>query len=264
MLIIGGKGKTGRRVVSRLEERGVNVRIGSRSAEPPFDWEEPETWPAALADMEAVYVTYYPDLAFPGVPELLAAFGARAREAGVRKLVLLSGRGEEGAVASERAIQDAGLAWTVLRCNWFNQNFDESFFLDSVRAGVLTIPAGDAREPFIDADDIADVAVAALTDSAHDGQIYELSGPRLLSFDEVAEELSAATGRAIVYESVTTEEYRALLIEQDLPLDFAELFEIILDGRNANVADGVSRALGREPRDFREYAVEAAATGVWN
>jgi len=263
ILVIGGKGKTGRRVAERLQERGVPHAVASRTGAVRFDWEDAATWPSALQGVEAAYVTYYPDLAFPGVSELVARFAEVAREAGVHKLVLLSGRGEDGAVASEQAVARSGLRWTVVRCNWFNQNFDESFFLESVRQGVLSIPAGDAVEPFVDADDIAEVAVESLLDARHDGHVYELSGPRALSFGEIAEELSAATGRQVVYAPVSKDEYGRMLEAEGLDAEFAELFSIILDGRNSTVTHGVQEALGRAPRDFSEYARAAAATGVW-
>ncbi|GAB3462792.1 NmrA family NAD(P)-binding protein [Kineococcus endophyticus] len=263
IVVIGGTGKTGRRVAERLTGRGERVRAVSRSTSPRFDWDDASTWQAALAGAHAAYVTYYPDLALPGVPELIARFSATARAAGVHKAVLLSGRGEEGALASERALQASGLAWTIVRCNWFDQNFSESFFLEPVLSGVLSIPAGEAREPFVDADDIADVATAALLDPRHDGEVYELSGPRLLTFTEVARELSAATGREVRYEPVSHEEYVAELEREGLPADFADLFAMVLDGRNASVTDGVQRALGRPPRDFADFARRTAATGVW-
>ncbi|SOE05818.1 NmrA family NAD(P)-binding protein [Rathayibacter rathayi] len=263
MLIIGGTGKTGRRVVQRLEAKGIETRVGSRSGSPAFDWGDSSTWAAAVEGQRAAYVTYYPDLAFPGASDLIAEFSCIAVDAGVEKLVLLSGRGEEGALASERAVQESGARWTIVRCNWFNQNFDESFFLDPVRKGVIAIPAGDAVEPFVDAEDIADVVVVALTENGHDGALYELSGPRLLSFTEVARILSDATGREIVYAPVTPDEYGAMLEKEGLPQDFVELFTLILDGRNASLTDGVQRALGRPPRDFRDYARDAAKSGVW-
>lgn len=263
ILVIGGTGKTGRRVAERLTAKGIPVRIGSRTGNPTFDWDQPATWNDSLAGITAAYVTYYPDLAFPGASQLIAEFSAAAAAHGVRKLVLLSGRGEDGALASEEAVQGSGVAWTIVRCNWFNQNFTESFFLGPVREGVISIPAGEAVEPFVDADDIADVAVAALTEQGHDGQVYELSGPRLLSFHEVAGEISEATGRDITYSPVTPAEYGHLLAREGLPADFADLFTLILDGRNASLTDGVRRALGRNPKDFREFAREAAATGVW-
>jgi hypothetical protein len=142
--------------------------------------------------------------------------------------VLLSGRGEEEARASRRR-QEAGARWTIVRASWFNQNFGENFLLESVLAGEIILPAGEAAEPFVDADDIADVAVAALTEDGHDGQEYELSGPRLLTFHDVADEISRATGRQVRYQPITSEQYAAVLRENDLPVEFVELFSKILD-----------------------------------
>ncbi|MFD8821632.1 NmrA family NAD(P)-binding protein [Streptomyces sp. NPDC059605] len=263
-LVIGGTGKTGRRVAERLTAQGLPVRVGSRNGEPPFDWENPGTWEAALDGVGAVYVTYYPDLAFPGAAEAVGAFSELAVQKGARRLVLLSGRGEEGAVISEDKLKASGADWTVVRANWFNQNFNESFFLEPVLSGELALPTADAVEPFVDADDIADVVTAALTDDKHIGRTYELSGPRLLSFHDVAAELSKATGREITYIPVELDDYRAVLRENGLPVEFADLFGLILDGRNASVVHGVEEALGRKPRDFSDFAKDAAATGVWN
>ncbi|MFJ5552756.1 NAD(P)H-binding protein [Streptomyces sp. NPDC093225] len=264
VLVIGGTGKTGRRVADRLAARGADVRIGSRTAPVPFVWEDPDTWEPALAGVRAVYVTYAPDLGFPGAAEAVGAFARTAVEHGARRLVLLSGRGEEGAQVSEEALKASGADWTVVRAAWFDQNFDESFFLDAVRAGEIALPVGDAVEPFVDVEDIADVVVAALADDRHVGRTYELSGPRLLGFHDVAAELSKATGRTITYVPVGLDEYRAALAAEGLPPEFADLFGLILDGRNAHLAPGVREVLGREPADFADYARRAAATGVWD
>ncbi len=263
-LVIGGNGKTGRRVAERLSAQGRPVRIGSRTGEPAFDWHRPDTWGPALRDVDRVYVTYQPDLAFPGAADQVGAFAEAAVAAGARRLVLLSGRGEEAARTSEDRLKDSGADWTVVRASWFHQNFDESFFLEPVRAGEIALPVADAVEPFVDAGDIADVAVAALTDDRHIGRTYELSGPRLLGFGEVAAELSKATGREIAYVPVSDGEFRAALREEGLPEEFAELFALILDGRNAHLVHGVEEVLGRPPRDFADYAREVAASGVWD
>ncbi|MFF4371243.1 NAD(P)H-binding protein [Streptomyces sp. NPDC001594] len=263
-LVIGGHGKTGRRVAERLLIQGREVRIGSRTGEPAFDWHAPATWGPALRDVDRVYVTYQPDLAFPGAADQVGAFAEAAVAAGAGRLVLLSGRGEEAARLAEDRLKDSGADWTVVRASWFNQNFDESFFLESVRAGEIALPVADAVEPFVDAGDIADVVVAALTDGRHAGRTYELSGPRLLSFGEVAAELSKATGREIAYVPVSDGEFRAALRQEGLPEEFAELFALILDGRNAHLVHGVEEVLGRRSRDFADYAREAAATGVWD
>ncbi|MHB9757724.1 NmrA family NAD(P)-binding protein [Streptomyces sp. BYX5S] len=263
-LVIGGTGKTGRRVAERLTAKGLPVRIGSRSGTPPFVWEDPTTWDAALDGVSAVYITYYPDLAFPGAAETVGEFAKVAVAKGARRLVLLSGRGEEGAVISENKVKESGADWTVVRASWFNQNFNESFFHDLVLSGEIVLPTADAVEPFVDADDIADVAVAALTDDKHIGKTYELSGPRLLSFGDIAQELSKATGRTITYIPVSVDEYRKSLEEHGLPVEFADLFQLILDGRNAHLVHGVEEATGRKPKDFADFAKDAAATGVWN
>jgi len=254
--------------VERLQTRDVPVRVGSRSAERPFDWEDRTTWAPALEGAAAVYVSYVPDLAVPGAPEAVSALAEQAVAAGVERLVLLSGRGEEEAQRAEGVVQQAGVDWTVVRCSWFSQNFSENYLLDPILAGEVALAAGDVPEPFVDVEDIADVAVAALTEDGHAGRIYELTGPRLLTFADAVAEIAAATGREIRYVPVTIDEYAAALAEYELPDDLVwlirYLFTEVLDGRNANLADGVQRALGREPRDFADYVRETAATGVWN
>ncbi|MFD8795797.1 NAD(P)H-binding protein [Streptomyces vinaceus] len=262
-LLIGGNGKTGRRVARKLRAQGRPVRIGSRTGEPAFDWNVPGTWGPALEGVDRVYVTYHPDLGFPGAAEQVGAFAEAAVAAGARRLVLLSGRGEPAAQHAEECLKASGADWTVVRASWFNQNFDEDFFLEPVRAGELALPTADAVEAFVDTDDIAEVVVAALTDDRHAGRTYELSGPRLMSFADVAAELSKATGREIAYVPVSDEEYRGVLREVGLPQEFADLFTQILDGRNAHLVHGVEEVLGRKPKDFADYAREAAATGVW-
>jgi len=271
-LVVGGTGKTGRRVVERLRSRGMAVRVGSRSGEVPFDWEDRGTWAAALREAGSAYVTYYPDVAVPGAADTIGSFAELAVGSGVRRLVLLTGRGEEEAQRAEQTLQEscakAGAEWTVVRCAWFNQNFSESFFLEPILAGEVALPADDMPEPFVDADDIADVAVAALTEDGHASRVYEVTGPRLLTFAEAVEEIGRACGRELRYVPISTEAFASALAEQGVPDDVTGLlrylFTEVLDGRNAHLTDGVQRALGREPRDFASYARGAADTGVWN
>ncbi len=267
ILVIGATGKTGRRIVQRLAEKGHAVREGSRRSDTPFDWDDQSTWDAALDSVTAAYISYAPDLAIPGATDTIRAFVERAVSHGVRRLVLLSGRGEEEAQACELIIQRPDIEWTVVRASWFNQNFSEGEFLDMVLAGEITLPAGDVREPFVDADDIADVAVAALTEDGHAGQVYELTGPRLLNFAEAVNEIACATERTIRYVQIPTEAFAAGVAEAGVPKDIAwlldYLFATVLDGRNAFLGDGVRRALGREPRDFAEFARRTADAGVW-
>jgi uncharacterized protein YbjT (DUF2867 family) len=267
-LVLGGTGKTGRRVAQRLTAHGRPVRIGSRSGQPRFDWEDRTTWAPALDGVGSVYVSYYPDLAVPGAVETVGAFTQLAAERGARRQVLLAGRGEPEAELAEQAALDSGAELTILRSTWFSQNFSEDFLLEPVLAGEVALPAGDTPEPFVDADDIAEVAVAALTEDGHVGQLYELTGPRLLTFAQAVDDIAKATGRKIRYQPVEIDEYAASAAEQGVPAEVVELltylFSQVLDGRNARVADGVWLALGREPRDFTDYVEEAAARGVWN
>ena len=264
-LVLGGRGKIGRRVAERLEARGVPVRIGSRSGEPPFDWDDRSTWSTALEGVGSVYVSHYLD-ALPGAAETVGSFAELAVANGVRRQVLLGGRGEPEADRVEEAVRDSGAELTVLRSTWFAQNFEDGF-LDFVLSGEVTLPAGDTPEPFVDVDDIADVAVEALTDDRHVGELYELTGPRLLTFEEAVDEIARAANRELRYVPVSMEEFESILAEADVPAEFVwmlkYLFGEVLDGRNARLADGVQRALGREPKDFRDYARDAAATGVW-
>jgi len=266
-LITGGNGKTGRRLAERMIAARRPVRIGSRGATPAFDWEDRATWAGALDGVSAVYVAFQPDLTVPGALETLTALYAQALAAGARKLVLLSGRGEEEAQAAERALQATGADWTILRATWFSQNFSEGHFLEPLQEGELALPVGAVPEPFIDVEDIADVAFAALTQPGHSHRLYELTGPRALTFAEVVAEIAAATGREISFAAIPAQDYRAALEEAQVPADLTDLvlhlLTTVLDGRNTPVAHGVRQALGREPRDFSEYVRQTAATGVW-
>ncbi|MEM8962298.1 MAG: NAD(P)H-binding protein [Acidobacteriota bacterium] len=266
-LVLGGTGKTGRRIVAGLEKRGVAVRIGSRSASPAFDWHDEAGWDACLQDVHTAYINFTPDLAVPGATDAIQAFVDRAKLRGVRRLVLLSGRGEAEAQACERIVQNSGLESTIVRASWFNQNFSEGAFIDMVHAGAITLPAADILEPYVDVDDIAEVAIVALTEPGHDGEVYEVTGPRLMSLAEVATELSRATGREIAYVEVPHEAFVGHIRESGAPKEVVwlmdYLFSTVLDGRNSHLTDGVQRALGRSPKDFADYARETATTGVW-
>ena len=182
--------------------------------------------------------------------------------------MLLSGRGEPEAQRSEELVSAVLPQTTIVRCAWFDQNFSESYFRDMVMEGVLAVPVSDVREPFVDADDIADVAVAALTDDRHAGQLYELTGPRLITFAEAVAEISAASGRDAQVVTIGEDEFVAGLEAEGLPRDLVALihflFAEVLDGRNESLTDGVERALGRPPRDFSAFARDAAANGAWS
>ena len=267
ILVLGANGKTGGRVLARLRAAGHAVRVGSRSAEPRFDWEEPATWKAALQGVRAVYVAYQPDLCVPGAVETVTAFFDAAAEAGVEKIVLLSGRGEPEALDAEKALQATALDWTIVRASWFFQNFSENYFLDEIVAGAITLPEGLAPEPFVDADDIADIAAEALVDGRHGRKLYEVTGPQALTFADAIAQIGQATDREIACQIISKEAYAQALAGAGLPPDVAELvvylFNTVLDGRNTPLAHGVEQALGRPPRSFAAYVARTAPSGAW-
>lgn len=268
ILVLGATGKTGRRVATRLKKLEYQVRKGSRQEDLPFDWEDSKTWPKVLEGMDAVYISFQPDLAVPGAFETITAFTSEMVSAGVQKVVLLSGRGEKEAERCEQVIMDSGLDWTVVRASWFNQNFSESFFLDSILAGHVALPKEDALVPYIDADDIADVVVEVLLKEGHSGEIYELTGPQQFTFEQVMEEISKASGKEIKFESIPLETYVSGMKEAGVPDDYVwligYLFSEILTEENAVITDHVEQVLDRKPKAFETYVRETAETGVWN
>ena len=268
ILIIGKNGKTGARVNQRLQALGYTTRAVSRSTTPTFDWNKPATWHSAIAGTRVAYVTYQPDLAVPDAEATIKEFVRIAADAGLQHIVLLSGRGEAGAERAEQILIHSGMTWNVVRASWFAQNFSESFMLEGILAGQLVLPAGDTIEPFIDVDDIADVVVAALTEAGHRNKLFEVSGPRALSFADCIEEISAAIGRPVKYTQVSIDAYIHELQEQGMPEDMQwllrELFTVVFDGRNSNVVPGVEQVLGRPATDFSTYVEKAVASGIWD
>ncbi|MGW5865864.1 NAD(P)H-binding protein [Streptomyces sp. NPDC055239] len=269
ILVLGATGKTGRRVVARLREAGRNVRAASRSGETRFDWTDRSTWAPVLEGVSALYLVGPPE------PEPIAGFVDQAVAAGVRRFVVLSGRGvevygdsfEPSMAEAERVVREAGVDWTVIRPNNFTQNFDEDIFHAPLVAGRLALPVGDVPEPFIDVDDIADVAAALLTEDGHTGRVYELSGPRALSFADAVAELSQASGRPMRFEHITPDEYVAELTAADVPAEparaLADVLAWLADGYNAAPVNGVRDVLGREATDFSVYAKAASEAGAW-
>lgn len=267
ILVVGATGKTGQRVQEKLIRMGLPVRGVSRGSSPSFDWQDPTGWEAAIRGTSAVYLTYAPDLAVPGAVDAIRDFVRIALDQGTSRIVLMSGRGEEEAQAAEDVLRESGADWTVIRASWFAQNFSESFLVEDVKSGHVALPIGPVTEPFIDVEDIADVAVAALTDRKHIGQVYEVTGPRLMSFSDAIAEVAAAAGRDIVYQQVPIEEYVAALRDNQVPEEYIGLLEYlfttVLDGRGSNITTGVQDALGRAPADFAAYAQRTAPTGIW-
>jgi uncharacterized protein YbjT (DUF2867 family) len=269
ILVIGGTGKTGRKIVQKLQNQGQNVRVGSRKGHPSFDWQSQDTWEAALEGIEMMYVAYQPDLAVPGALYAIETLTKMALHKGVKKMVLLSGKGEREAELCEQVVINSGIDYTIVRASWFNQNFSESFLLEPILAGHVALPKPIARVPFVDTDDIAEVAVAALLDDKHNGQLYELTGPRLLTFAEVVSEISKATGRDIQFTPITISAYTKMLEGAGVPADYvwliSYLFAEVLDAEgNDIISHDIEKVLKRKAKDFTTYTRETAATGVWN
>lgn len=269
ILVLGANGKTGKRVIERLQNNNeVEIRTGSRTAEMPFDWENPETWNAVLDGINAVYITFQPDLAVPSAPEIIQKFTFLATKLGVEKMILLSGRGEKEAQVCEEIVKSTAKNWTIVRASWFNQNFSESFFLEPLLAGFVALPRAAALEPFTDADDIADVVTTCLLNDKHNGHTYELTGPELLTFPEAISKIAKAINKEIQFQALSLEEYTQMLQEYQVPEDHIwlinYLFEQVLDGRNSSITNDIEKVLGRKPTDFSTYAIKAAKTGIWN
>lgn len=275
ILVTGATGKVGRRLTARLREAGHTVRAVSRSTEIPFDWHDDTTWDAALDGVTAAY------LVPPDEPIPVEAFVAAAERAGVRRLVAQSGRrihvlaeavgvGPEaiGMHAAQEAVKASDLEWTVLQANNFNQNFSEGDFLEAILAGELALPVEDTMEPFIDVEDIAAVAVAVLTEDGHHGRVYELSGPESLTFQSAVDAMVKATGRSIVFQTVSPEDYVAALRAEGLPEDLVffldAMYRIMREGKIGDVADGVEQVLGRKPVAFADWAARTAEAGAWS
>ncbi|MCK8521545.1 NAD(P)H-binding protein [Aquimarina sp. D1M17] len=269
ILVIGGTGKTGKRIVNLLNNLGHHVRVGSRSGSPAFDWHNPEGWSAAVEGMEAIYITYQPDLAVPGALEAIEGLVKVAKSNHVKKLVLLSGKGEKEAQLCEQVIIHSGLDHTIVRANWFNQNFSENFLTEGVLAGHVALPFAEAKIPFVDANDIAEVAVKALTEDTHNGEIYELTGTEGLTFEEAVSIIAEATDREIQFTGVSIESYVAALRDHKLPEDFIWLIEYLFtevlgNPSNSDITHDIEKVLDRKPTSFQEYVEKTASTGVWN
>ncbi|WOD43544.1 NmrA family NAD(P)-binding protein [Hwangdonia lutea] len=268
ILVIGGTGKTGRKVASKLIGSGHRVRIGSRSATPSFDWDNSETWIEALQGMDKVYITFQPDLAVPGALEAIENLTKLAKISKVKKLVLLSGKGEREAELCEQVIIHSGIDYTIVRASWFNQNFSESFFLEPILEGFVALPQADAKVPYVDTDDIADVAVEALLHEKHNSKIYQLTGPRQLTFKQVIKEISSVIGRDITFTPIALPAYVNVMNQQGVPTEFVWLIEYLFsevlgNPDNSEITNDIEKVLGRKPKDFSEYVKENAQLGVW-
>lgn len=269
IVVIGGTGKTGRRVAKKLEASGYNVRVVGQKTSPALDWENPETYDAVLEGMDRAYIVYYPDLAVPGSREAITTLTEKAIAAGLKKVVLLSGKGETEAEACEQIVANSGLDYTLVRASWFNQNFSEGAFIDFVLDGVVALPMPEARIPFVDANDIADVVSKVLVDDSYNGQTITVTGPKMRTFEEVVGIMAKASNRELQYVPISIEEFKDGMRKAGLPDSYVWLFgylfkEVLGNPDNQEISYDVEKVLGRKAIDFTEYAEQVAATGAWN
>lgn len=274
-LVLGATGKTGRRLVPRLAAKGIHVRAASRKDDAGhirFDWARPETFQPALDGIEAIYLVD-PEMVEDATP-MTGPFLELARKEGAEKVVLLSSLGvtfpnedgQSGRHRLERQVMASGLDWTILRPSGFDQNLSEAFLLQGiVEADTIMTATGDGRVGFVDADDIAAVAAAALTEDGHVGAIYPVTGPEALSFADAAAIISEVAGRPISHKSISSEAFAGMLKGGGVPADYAAMLvrnqEAIRDGAGGLVAQTVARVTGRAPVAFADYA--AAAARAW-
>ncbi|NVK54207.1 MAG: NAD(P)H-binding protein [Alteromonadaceae bacterium] len=261
-LVLGKHGKTGRRVCRELERIGANVTGVSRTTLPAFSWQDKTlTWQNLFTGFDAIYITYQPDLAIPSAAQDIARLSIAARQAGVKQLVLLSGRGEAGAQEAEQILAQSGLRYHVIRASWFNQNFSEGFIADMVAAGQVVLPQGNMPEPFIDVDDIADAVVQCLINPGIEPGIYEVTGPQLLTFKDCVEIISQQLGKTVAFNDVDVDDFLAVLkghgATEDVLWLMKLLFSEVLDGRNKYTTDVLEKLLGRPPTTFVEYVENA-------
>jgi uncharacterized protein YbjT (DUF2867 family) len=276
ILVLGATGKTGRRIVDRLAAGGHPVRAASRSSAARFDnavrfdWNDETTWDAALTGATRIY------LALPLTPVPVHRFIERAVEAGAQRLVALSGRGADtwqtgfgqDMVELEQAVQASGVKWTILRASNFAQNFTEDAFAELVVAGEVALPVGGVPEPFVDVEDVADVAVALLTEESWSGRIVEVTGPESITWGDAVARIAQASGRDVRFVDLPPQEYAALLASQGLPPEDAAVLDAMFAesrrGLLSEPTDGVRDVLGRAPRPFVDYVTRAAAAGAWS
>lgn len=269
ILVIGGTGKTGRRVAENLKQLGHNVRVVGRNTNPVFDWEDPNTYDDALKDMDRAYIVYYPDLAVPGARDAITTLTKKALEAELEKVVLLSGKGETEAEACEEIVANSGLNYTLVRASWFNQNFSEGAFLEFILDGTVALPMAEAEIPFVDVNDIADVVSKVLIDDSYNGQTITVTGPKKRTFKEVVAIMSEASSMPIQFIPISIEEFKDGMRKAGLPDSYVWLFgylfqEVLGNPDNQDISNDVIKVLGRPAKDFETFASETAATGIWN
>lgn len=271
ILVLGATGNVGKPLVAELVAKGESVRAASRAGKPmsgaegvKFDFADQLTYGPALEGVDRAYV-----LAPTGTLDILGTlkpFLALAVERKV-KVVLQSVFGVDADDSIpyrqlELFLERSGAPYVILRPNWFTDNF-QIFWLEGIKHGVISVPAGQGKSSFIDVRDIASSAAAALTSNKFDGQAFNLTGPEALSYGDAAALLSKASGRSIAYKASTDAEFITMLVNAGVPKAYAEFLAIIFhpvrEGWTAAVSNAVQTLTGKAPRSVEAYAKEKAA-----
>ncbi len=267
VLVTAPNSKTGKQVVKLLEKENIPFRAASRSTSPSFDWEDEKTWSPAMSGTNAIYAVIPPNLAFADMPVRFKTFLKHCEAEQIKRIVLLSGRGEEEASRIEDIALSSTIPTTVLRASWFAQNFSEGYFVEGVANGLLALPSKLVREPFIDTRDIAKAAAFALKDTSSNDNIYELTGPELLSFEDVANKFTKHLDQPVTFVYVPLEDYLNELQQFGVPSDEIELtrflFDELLDGRNAYTTSDLNLLLGEQGTSFEQFIQHTKSSGVW-
>ncbi|MFF9063474.1 SDR family oxidoreductase [Streptomyces sp. NPDC014882] len=265
ILVLGATGSAGRRVAAHLRTLGVPVRPASRHGATRFDWHDRDTWEPALRGAGRMFL-----MAPDGIP-VDPDFTGLAADLGVGRIVLLSSRaietmGDQRLIEAEDTVKKCGAAWTVLRVDWFDQNFDEGPFRGAVLAGELAVPVGDRRQGFVDLDDVGAVAARVLTEDGHTDRTYELTGPQALSFAEACTVIEDVTGRPMTFHG-GKDAYRAAQAAAGRPEESVERelasYAALRALGDTEPLDTVPRLTGHRARTFREYVTDAAAGPDW-
>jgi uncharacterized protein YbjT (DUF2867 family) len=276
ILVLGATGTVGRNVLKGLADRGIEVIGASRDPGSAakragigvpfveFDYDRPSTFTTAVCDISKVFMTVRPGDEHADVAALpfVKAMSRRKDE----HVVLLSAMGAElrddfALRRIELAIEASGMQFTFLRPNWFMQVFSSGSLLQGIKAkGMIALPVGQAKISYIDARDVADVAVESLTDPVHRGKGYTLTGPHALSHDDIAAILSRVSGRSIRYIALEEDEGRQKLKETGFPQEWVErligFYRLVRSGWCAPVADEMPALLKHAPRTFDDFAAE--------
>ncbi|MCD6023187.1 MAG: NAD-dependent epimerase/dehydratase family protein [Fibrobacteria bacterium] len=270
ILIVGGSGTVGSEIVKTLKAEGHSVRVATskpttEAGKMHVNLLTGDGLDAAFEGVERAF--FLSPGGYADQYAILAPLIAKAKEAKLKKVVLMTALGVEGAEGSpmRRAELDliaSGIPYNIIRPSWFSQNFVNFWGYGIKTANTIALPVGDGKAAFIDSRDISAVAAKLLTDDSRNGQEYTLTGPQALTHTEVAKIIADATGKPVTFKDISPDELRPVLVGAGIPADYVELLLVLLSyikaGYTGAVTNSVEEILGRKPRDFRSYAKEAA------